>query len=74
MDLDKVYELISNIPVTEQNEELLEEIKNDLAKGEYKAAMEKLQKIREMENSEDAVKNLSTNEIPEDFLKTAKSP
>ena len=24
--------------------------------------------------SEDAVKNLSTNEIPEDFLKTAKSP
>ena len=59
MDLDKVYELISNIPVTEQNEELLEEIKDDLAKGEYKAAMEKLQKIKEMENSEDAVKKVT---------------
>ena len=40
MDVDKGYELINNIPVTEQNEELIEEIKADLAKGEYKAAME----------------------------------
>ena len=53
MDLDKVYELISNIPVTEQNEELIEKIKDDLANGEYKAAMEKLQKIKEMGNNEE---------------------
>ena len=53
MDLDKVYELINNIPVTEQNEELIEEIKDDLANGEYKAAMEKLQEIKEMENNEE---------------------
>ena len=53
MDLDKVYELVNNIPVTEQNEELIEEIKDDLANGEYKAAMEKLQEIKEMENNEE---------------------
>ena len=53
MDLDKVYELVNNIPVTEQNEELIEEIKDDLSNGEYKAAMEKLQKIKEMGNNEE---------------------
>ncbi len=53
MDLDKVYELVNNIPVTEKNEELIEEIKDDLANGEYKAAMEKLQEIKEMENNEE---------------------
>ena len=58
MDLDKVYELINNIPVTEQNEQLIEEIRADLAEGEYRSAMEKLQQIKEMGNNEENKKEV----------------
>ena len=58
MDLDKVYELINNIPVTEQNEQLIEEIRADLAEGEYRSAMEKLQQVKEMGNNEENKKEV----------------
>ena len=58
MDLDKVYELINNIPVTEQNEQLIEEIRADLAEGEYRSAMEKLQQIKEMGNNKENKKEV----------------
>ena len=53
MDLDKIYELINNIPVTEQNERLIDKIKEDLSMGNYKDAMETLQELREMGNTEE---------------------
>ena len=53
MDLDKIYELINNIPVTEQNERIIDKIKEDLSMGNYKNAMEKLQELREMGNTEE---------------------
>ena len=53
MDLDKIYELINNIPVTEQNEELIDKIKEDLSMGNYKDAIEKLKKIKELDNSKE---------------------
>ena len=53
MDLDKIYELINNIPVTEQNEDLIDEIKEDLSMGNYKDAIEKLKRIKELDNSKE---------------------
>ena len=53
MDLDKIYELINNIPITEQNERLIDKIKEDLSMGNYKDAMETLQELREMGNTEE---------------------
>ena len=53
MDLDKIYELINNIPVTEQNEDLIDEIKEDLLMGNYKDAIEKLKRIKELDNSKE---------------------
>ena len=53
MDLDKIYELINNIPVTEQNERLIDKIKEDLSMGNYKDAMETLQELRKMGNTEE---------------------
>ncbi len=53
MDLDKIYELINNIPVTEQNEDLIDEIKEDLSMGNYKNAMDKIQKLKELDASKE---------------------
>ena len=53
MDLDKIYELINNIPVTEKNERLIDKIKEDLSMGNYKDAMETLQELREIGNTEE---------------------
>lgn len=43
MDEDKIYELIDNIPITEQNVEIIEEIKDDLAKRDYISALKKIE-------------------------------
>lgn len=53
MDLDKIHELINSIPVTEKNERLIDKIKEDLSMGNYKNAMETLQELREMGNTEE---------------------
>lgn len=53
MDLNKIYELINNIPVTEQNENLIDKIKENLTMGNYRDAMENLQKIKEINNEKE---------------------
>ena len=53
MDLDKIYELINNIPITEQNEDLIDEIKEDLSMGDYKNAMDKIQELKELDASKE---------------------
>lgn len=40
---DKLYELISNIPVTEENAEIIQEIKNDLAARDFTSALKKIE-------------------------------
>lgn len=58
---DKLYELIDNIPVTEENAELIKEIKEDLARKRLYSSFEqdrnvrtkKRKKISERKNKED---------------------
>ncbi len=43
--IKKIYELIDNIPVTNENAELIEEIKIDLQKEDYTSALQKIEKL-----------------------------
>lgn len=53
---DKLYELINNIPVTEDNAQIIKEIKNDLAQRDYSSALEKIEILgqrKEKKSSDD---------------------
>ncbi len=43
--IDKLYELINNIPVTDENFQLIEEIKSDLSRGDYIASLKKIEML-----------------------------
>ena len=43
--INELYKLIDNIPITSENEELIEEIKNDIENKDYTAALEKIEKL-----------------------------
>lgn len=43
--INKLYELINNIPITDENIGLIEEIKRDLAQGQYLAALKKIEML-----------------------------
>lgn len=45
--IDKLYELIDNIPVTNDNVDVIKEVKNDLAQQDYKSALEKIERLRQ---------------------------
>ena len=62
MDQDKLYELIDNIPVTQENAGLIEEIKEDIATTNYTAALEKI----EMLGSKRTKKTMSEPEEQQD--------
>ena len=62
MDQDKLYELIDNIPVTQENAGLIEEIKEDIATKNYTAALEKI----EMLGSKRTKKTMSDPEEQQD--------
>ncbi len=43
--IDQLYELINNIPVTDENFQLIEEIKSDLSRGDYIASLKKIEML-----------------------------
>lgn len=45
MDQEQLYELIDNIPVTADNVGLIKEIKEDLARKDYQAALQKIESL-----------------------------
>ena len=55
-NIEKLYKMLENIPVTEENEKLLEKIKNDLDEQDYENALNGLKelgnyKVREEKNN-----------------------
>lgn len=76
MEQDKLYELINNIPVTIDNAGIIEEIKADLAKKDYTAALEKIEmlgtkkeKKKSKEEKKEEYKEEYEEEINEDIDK-----
>ena len=43
--IDKLYELINNIPITDDNVQLIEEIKGDLSRGDYISSLKKIEML-----------------------------
>ena len=71
MDQDKLYELIDNIPVTQENAGLIEEIKEDIATKNYTAALEKIEmlgskRIKKIVNKIEEVEEQEEQEMQED--------
>ena len=44
---NKLYELINNIPVTDENSEIIKQIKKDLVDRDYTSALNKIEKLRQ---------------------------
>ena len=58
-NINKLYELIKSIKVTEKNKNIIEEIKEDIKNNDYKSA---IQKIKQMNSSKDDEEELEQQE------------
>ena len=65
--INKIYQILNNIPVTEENREEVEEIKKLLADGEFIKALEKMKTInitgKKQTNSKNKENNKKDTEI-----------
>ena len=52
--IDAIYELLDTITVTDENEKILEEIRDNLDNGDYMSALEKLNSINSNEEDDDS--------------------
>lgn len=65
--IDKLYELINNIPITDDNVQLIEEIKGDLSRGDYISSLKKIEMLgQKKQNSLANEKRKTTNAVSED--------
>lgn len=65
--IDKLYELINNIPITDDNVQLIEEIKGDLSRGDYISSLKKIEMLgQKKQNSLANEKRKTTNLVSED--------
>ena len=65
--IDKLYELINNIPITDDNVQLIEEIKGDLSRGDYISSLKKIEMLgQKKQNSLANEKRKTTNLASED--------
>lgn len=65
--IDKLYELINNIPITDDNVQLIEEIKGDLSRGDYISSLKKIEILgQKKQNSLANEKRKTTNLVSED--------
>lgn len=63
--INKIYQILNNIPVTEENKEEVEEIKKLLADGEFIKALEKMKTINITGNKQTNSKNKENTKINE---------
>lgn len=66
-NIDKIYELLNDITVTEENEDMIREIKDLLTSGNYVEALEKMRELKEYsdkvkEREETYIKNEENSE------------
>lgn len=65
--IDKLYELINNIPITDDNVQLIEEIKGDLSRGDYISSLKKIEMLgQKSQKSLANEKRKNTNPLSED--------
>ncbi len=65
--IDKLYQLINNIPITDDNVQLIEEIKGDLSRGDYISSLKKIEMLgQKKQNSLANEKRKTMNPLSED--------
>lgn len=78
-NIKKIYDLLNNIPVTDKNEETIEEIKDDLLNGDFVSALDKIKQLEiseeinnhkneEEEEIESYPKELSNPELEDTYM------
>ena len=50
--IKKIYEILNNIPVTEDNADLIEEIREELLNQDYMAALSKIKELNEIQSKQ----------------------
>lgn len=71
-NIDKIYDLLNNIPVTENNKEDIKQIKDLLTEGNY---LDALTKMRELKNKDDEKQedDTTTNTTTQNIAKNRKN-
>ena len=72
-NINKLYDLIKNIPITEKNADVIEELKEDIKNKDYENALQKIKSIRgKYKVEEETLENQNTNEQAEEEERDAK--
>ena len=72
-NINKLYDLIKNIPITEKNADVIEELKEDIKNKDYEKALQKIKSIRGKDKVErETLENQNTNEQAEEEERDAK--
>ena len=50
--IKKIYKILNNIPVTEDNADLIEEIREELLNQDYMAALSKIKELNEIQSKQ----------------------
>ncbi len=61
----RIYEILNNIPVTEKNKDLIEEIREKLLNKEYIEALSKIEELNNLKENEDDLEENEEEEIEE---------
>ena len=66
-NIDKIHEILRKIPITNQNEDIIEEIREHLANEEYNEAVEKLRELNTNKNNKQDNENEEEQEEMEEY-------
>ena len=61
----KIYEILNNIPVTEKNKDLIEEIREKLLNKEYIEALSKIEELNNLKEDEDDLEEIEEEDAEE---------
>ena len=61
----KIYEILNNIPVTEKNKDLIEEIREKLLNKEYIEALSKIEELNNLKENEDDLEEIEEEDAEE---------
>lgn len=72
--IKKIYELLNKIPVTKQNEEMIEKIKDSLLNGDFIDALDKIQNLQVENETEDKQEQSEETEMVGVYPKQLSNP
>ena len=65
--IQKIYEILNNMPITEENSDLIREIKNDLSNKSYIEALKKIEQLKNIKKDGSDSKGEQAEEEQEDI-------